>query len=677
MTFVDYEDIEFANGGVKTGIETFETGDPGDEEGEGEFEERRTGQKRKMLETLERTLDQQGGGRVKLSAIPAAPVPQELRIELEFRDPNGEVQTASSRVPWYPSALLTGLQPGVREPSQEALSYQAVVLDLSGQPRPGVEVRTRLFARKHFSHRKRLTGGFYAYENLTEVTEVGPHCQGLTDERGVLHCAGPAPVDGSVIVEAEAADEQGRRSLAHWETWIPGQEEAWFEARNDDRMDLISEKKQWEPGEEARFQVRLPFQEATALITVEREGILEAVIKRISRSDPQVSLPVKEHYAPNVFVSALAVRGRVPDTRPTATFDPGKPAYKLGLTEMRVGWKAHELGVEVRPEQATYQVRETVTARIKVKAPAGKTLPRGTEALVAVVDEGLLELKPNESWNLLAAMMKRAGCEVQTATAQMMVVGKRHFGRKARPQGGGGGRQFTRELFDTLVFWKGVVPLDDHGEAVIRFPLNDSLTSFRIAAVVQGGEGLFGTGEAVIRTTQDLMILSGIPPLVREGDRFRAGFTVRNASSREMKVEAGLILLNGKKSEELQPLTETIPVGEAREMGWEATTPPGLERREFEVWVKESAGPAADRIKVSQKVLPAVPVSTFQATLRRLTEPVRLEWDKPLGALAGRGGIRLVLRPKLVEGLGSVSEYFRGYPYYCLEQRVSKAVGTA
>ena len=336
----------------------------------------------------------------------------------------------------------------------------------------------------------------------------------------------------------------------------------------------------------------MPFREATALITVEREGVLEAYVRKISRVNPFVEIPVKENYAPNVFVSALVVRGRVPGTRPTAVFDPGKPAYKLGLTEIRVGWKPHELKVEVQPDKKTYTPRETVTVRIKVKTADGKKPPPGSEAAVAVVDEGLLELKPNESWKLLEAMMKRAGCDVETATAQMMVVGKRHFGRKALPHGGGGGRQLTRELFDTLLYWKGVVPLDENGEASVKFPLNDSLTSFRITAVVNGGEGLFGTGGTSIRTTQDLMILSGIPPLVREEDRFLAGFTIRNASSREMRIEAALSVKEGSTGKALEPVRETIPAGEAKEIGWEITAPPGMEKVDYEVLIQEMEGPA-------------------------------------------------------------------------------------
>ena len=42
--------------------------------------------------------------------------------------------------------------------------------------------------------------------------------------------------------------------------------------------------------------------------------------------------------------------------------------------------------------------------------------------------------------------MARRGEEVETSTAQMQVIGKRHFGRKAVAAGGGGGRQSARAV---------------------------------------------------------------------------------------------------------------------------------------------------------------------------------------------------------------------------------------
>jgi hypothetical protein len=149
---------------------------------------------------------------------------------------------------------------------------------------------------------------------------------------------------------------------------------------------------------------------------------------------------------------------------------------------------------------------------------------------VAAVDEGLLELRANDSSKLLDAMMGQRAYEVETSAAEMQIVGKRHFGIKAIPPGGGGGHQITRELFDTLLLWKASVPLDSNGDATIEVPLNDSLTSFRIVAIADSGPDQFGTGFASIRSTQDLMLLSGVSPIIRNGDSFAAEFTVRNTS---------------------------------------------------------------------------------------------------------------------------------------------------
>ena len=133
--------------------------------------------------------------------------------------------------------------------------------------------------------------------------------------------------------------------------WIAGEDEWWFEARDDDRIDLLPEKKRYEPGEKAKFQVRMPFRKATALITIEREGVGEAFVKELSGKQPVIEIPVKGNYAPNVFVSVLVVRGRVGGVQPTATVDLGRPAYKLGIAEINVGWKAHELKVKVSTDR--------------------------------------------------------------------------------------------------------------------------------------------------------------------------------------------------------------------------------------------------------------------------------------------------------------------------------------
>ncbi|HYA31808.1 MAG TPA: MG2 domain-containing protein [Thermodesulfovibrionales bacterium] len=662
VQFDDFEDFTFGNGPMKEGTVR--------RSGSEETEEQR--QAKSKMYSAELTLDKAGSLRTRIPDLPSVVTPQDLLTELEFRDPSGEIQTVSRRVPLWPSRFIVGIKPDSWASSKEMFKFQTLVLDLSGKPVKDAEVKVDLFRRNFYSHRKRLLGGFYSYEHVTETKRVGSLCQGKTDAKGLLLCEVQSPVSGNVILQAQVPDEAGNLSTAHRDVWVAGKGEWWFDVSDHDRIDLLPEKKKYEPGETATLQVRMPFRQATALVTIEREGVMEAFIRRLSGKTPVIEVPVKNNYAPNVFVSALVVRGRVAGVQPAAMVDLGKPAYKLGIAEVRVGWKAHELKVALSPEKDVYKVREKVKVKIKVEKADGSLPPKGSEVALAAVDEGLLELMQNRSWKILEAMMGRRGYEVKTSTAQMQVVGKRHYGLKALPQGGGGGRQVTREMFDTLLLWKARVPLDAKGEASVEIPLNDSLTSFRITAVAQGRTGLFGTGQTSIRTTQDVMILSGVPPLVREGDTFRAGFTIRNASERRMDIE-----INAKGAlpaeKELPPLAESLLPGEAKEIGWDIQVPEGAEALSYEVTAKEKDGDARDSIKVRQAVLAAVPIRTSQATIAQVEKSLSLDIEKPGDALP-RGGLTVAVTPKLSNGLGGVTWFMKHYPYTCMEQKVSRAV---
>lgn len=669
VVFEDYDDFTFANGKVKTGI-TGRSGssDYGDESVD-ETVERSA--ENAPAKTVQLTLDQAGAARTTVRDLPKSGVPQDLMAELEFRDPNGEVQTVSSRIPLWPANLLIGIKPDSWAASKDAFKFQVAALDLNGKPAVGVDIAVELFQRKNYSHRKRLVGGFYSYEHVTETKRIGSLCTGKTDAKGLVFCDVSAPVSGNVILQASAKDGDGNLAAAKRDVWIAAKGEWWFDVSDNDRIDLLPEKKQYEAGDTAKFQVRMPFREATALITVEREGILETFVKKISGKNPSIEIPVKPAYAPNVFISALVVRGRIDEMKPTALIDLGKPAYKLGIAEVKVGWKPYELKVKVTSDRKVYKVRDKAVITIAVKTAKGKIPPKGSEVAIAAVDEGLLELMPNRSWNLLEAMMGRRGYEVQTMTAQTQVIGKRHFGLKAMPHGGGGGSKATRELFDTLLLWKGRVALDGKGEAKVTIPLNDSLTAFRIVAVASGGTSLFGTGQTSIRSSQDLMLLSGLPQMVRETDRFRAQFTVRNTTNRNMTVE---LAAASSADVNLPALSESLAAGQAKTIGWDMTVPANADKVTWEVTAREKGTDVSDRIKVAQRVVPAVPVRTFQATIAQVKETLSVPVERPKDAISGKGGLQVSLQPRLAESLGGVAWYMRNYPYTCMEQKVSRAV---
>ena len=92
-------------------------------------------------------------------------------------------------------------------------------------------------------------------------------------------------MSGNVIIQARTVDDAGNESVANRDIWIADKGEWWFDVSDNDRIDLLPEQKHYEPGETAQFQVRMPFREATALVSVEREGVIETFVKKLSRQD--------------------------------------------------------------------------------------------------------------------------------------------------------------------------------------------------------------------------------------------------------------------------------------------------------------------------------------------------------------------------------------------------------
>src|SRR3546814_2937319 len=98
----------------------------------------------------------------------------------------------------------------------------------------------------------------------------------------------------------------------------------------------------------------MPFRAATALFTVWREGVLSSFVTHLKGTNPVVKVKLPATYAPDVYVSVMAVRGRVTGGEswlrkrkraagfkiensegapPTAPVDLAKPDYRMRSEE--------------------------------------------------------------------------------------------------------------------------------------------------------------------------------------------------------------------------------------------------------------------------------------------------------------------------------------------------------
>ena len=645
------------------------------------------------------TLDQAGAGKLAVPLPGKVKGPSELYSEMSFADPNGEIQTLHGSVELWPASVVAGIRVKDWASVKEGGALEVIALDTQGKPLADAPIKISAKRRIDTAHRKRIVGGFYAYENHTEFVDLGELCSGRSDARGKLACEARSSEAGNVYLLAEVKDKEGNTVYAGTSYWVSGGGDLWFAAGNQDRIDVIPEKRSYAPGETARFQVRTPFREASALVSLEAAGIVDSFVVPLSRFNPVVEIPIKGEWGPNVFVSVLVVRGRVQPLKwyslfqwgwrepsawfkewwnplqPTAMVDLAKPAWKLGLAAIDIGVDAFKLKVEVTPEKRDYRPRETAQIKIRVTQPDGQPAPAGSELAFAAVDQALLELRPNESWNLLDAMLPKRAYQVETATAQSQIIGKRHFGKKAVPPGGGGGRAPARELFDTLLLWNPRVVLDANGGATIRVPINDSLTEFKLVAVADSGTGLFGTGSASLRTKQDLQLISGLPPLVREKDRYSALLTLRNGTAKAMLVNVSAKM--GERALESQEVK--LAAESAAEVVWQAEAREGETALIWEFDAVEKGGAGKDRLRVTQQVGSAVPISVQQATFARVEGKLELPATLPPAAMIGKtgplGGIEVSLSAKLSTPPPGVKRFFEEYPFACLEQKTSVAIG--
>ena len=647
-------------------------------------------------QTLPATLGGDGTAKQNIAIPQTLDGVTDMLVEMDYQDANGETLTASKRIPIFSSGVQLGVKTDGWLMKQDDLRLRFVALDTQGKPLANQSISVVLYSREILTARRRLIGGFYAYDNRMKTTKLAQTCTATTDAQGLATCKLDPGISGEVYAVATTKDSAGNEARTVQSVWLAGNDDWWFGGDNGDRMDVVPEKQAYKAGDVARFQVRMPFRQATALVTVEREGVLSSFVTDLSGSDPVVEVKMPGSYAPDVFVSVMVVRGRTESgfwtwmhglaqavglangppegQEPTALVDLAKPSYRLGIAKVKVGWEAHTLQVAVKADRERYAARDVAQVDVQVKGPDGKPV-RTADVAFAAVDEALLQLAPNDSWDVLTAVMGERPLSVITSTAQTQVVGKRHYGKKAVEAGGGGGADssgLNRENFQPVILWKGRVALDQNGHARIPVTLSDALSSFKLVAIATDGSQLYGTGMASVRTAQDLSIFAGIPPLVRTGDFYASSFTLRNGSAKPMTVTASVDLFPAIAQG--RPLTVTIPAGGAVPVAWNLTAPANIENLRWHVSAKSADGKAVDQVTTSQAVVPTWPVEVWAGTLAHVSADTSIPIQPPMGALAGRGTVDIRLDDTLAPPLEGVRAFMARYPYDCFEQRLSRAV---
>ena len=135
-----------------------------------------------------------------------------------------------------------------------------------------------------------------------------------TDDKGEATFDYVPPQAGSYKITVKAVDSGNREVRASVFQWVTGREFVSWRRENNDRVSLISDKSSYVPGETAKILIPSPFQgEHWALITIERGGILQKQLVKITSNSQIYELPITSDLAPNVYVSVVLIKGQDDD----------------------------------------------------------------------------------------------------------------------------------------------------------------------------------------------------------------------------------------------------------------------------------------------------------------------------------------------------------------------------
>ncbi len=102
---------------------------------------------------------------------------------------------------------------------------------------------------RYLSARRRLIGGFYAFDNSAKTTKIDADCSVTTDAHGMADCRLDPGVSGEVIAVATTTDAEGHEARAVSSVYLAGDDDWWFGGDNGDRMDIVPDAKSYHAGD--------------------------------------------------------------------------------------------------------------------------------------------------------------------------------------------------------------------------------------------------------------------------------------------------------------------------------------------------------------------------------------------------------------------------------------------
>ena len=601
---------------------------------------------------------------------------QKFSIEANVTDINDRVVSNRTDVIVHQGAFYIGLQPEryVGKVGEKS-SVNIKTVDWDSNDVGNLNLTVTFYRRDWYSVQEQTRSGpvwTVTFSDTAVTTQTV-----TTDAKGIALASFSPEKGGTYRIVAIGSDGKGNKVRSGTYMWVTSSDYVSWRQENNDRIQLVADKRSYSPGETASILIPSPFQgQVTALVTVERGRILSKQVITLKSNSDLLKIPVTADMAPNAYVSVVLVKG-VDKTAPIA-------AFKMGYASFEVSTVQQELKVSIStdrdPKTQHYEPRDTVTYTIQATDYAGK--PMQAELSLAVADLAVLSLTDPNAPPIAEGFYGKRGIGVRTASTLVMSVDRLNVKLQTEVKGGGGGGEAAgdfapREQFFDTAYWSATVRTDANGKAQVKVVLPDNLTTWRMTAKAVTRDTLVGESTLDIISTKDLLVRPVTPRFFVVGDKSTVATVVHNNTSKALNVD---VRLEGQGVNIASPASQklTIPANDKVRVEWQ-----------IEVQDKDAAnlvfsavgGGFSDASKPPVGLPPdqRIPIYRYSTPETVATAGTLDQAEERLEVVAlpskldtTQGDLTVRIDPSLAAGMTDGLDWLEHYPYECTEQTVSR-----
>ncbi len=569
--------------------------------------------------------------------------------------------------------------PGVRPTTYvgvagQPTSFDLVALTWDAEPKPGQTVAVNIVERRWLSVQEENELGQTIWRS--EVQEKGVLTTTITlgaDGTGLVTFT---PVAGGVYkAYVRAADAQGRENLASAYVWVADEAYVAWQQSNDHAFTLVADAESYRPGDSAEILIASPFQgEATALVTVERGHIKTYAVVPLTNNSTLYSLPITADMAPNVFVSALIIKG-IDDFNPY-------PDFKIGFTQFTVERSRQALTVDIQPNTTQAGPGDDVTYSVRVTDAAGQ--PAQAELSLALVDLSVLSLANPNAPAALDFFYSTRWLSVRTSL--LLGLSMDGFNQELQEQfkgGGGGGGESgiinIRQEFPDTAYWQGQLTTDANGQAEVTVTLPDNLTTWRMDVRAVTQDTRVGQATSDLVSTLPVLISPNTPRFFIPDDRASVSALVHNNTDQPQAVTARLEAEGATLADAAEKVV-TVPAHQQALVTWDVVINQ-VERVDMVFSAQSPDYADASRPPLGTLDGQGIPVYRYEVPETVGTSGQLLDGGVAVesiglpilpGFTLTEGETTVTVAPSLAAAMTDGLDYLAHYPYECTEQIVSK-----